>query len=76
METQKLQYNEDTYTEFSSIFKLSSKKTKSYKLYSLEHLNFEHAICFLNNLTLEGKSRATVLSYRRTLREFLSTFQK
>ncbi|MCU5054841.1 MULTISPECIES: hypothetical protein [Bacillus cereus group] len=46
------------------------KKQKSYKLYSLEHLHFEHAISFLNNLTLEGKSRATVLSYRRTITEF------
>lgn len=46
------------------------KKQKSYKLYSLEHLHFEHAISFLNKLTLEGKSRATVLSYRRTITEF------
>ncbi|MED2282666.1 site-specific integrase, partial [Bacillus thuringiensis] len=52
------------------------RKQKNYKLYSLKHLNFEHAICFLNNLTLEGKSRATVLSYRRTLREFFIYLSK
>ncbi|WP_431168319.1 site-specific integrase [Bacillus mycoides] len=52
------------------------RKQKSYKLYSLEHLNFEHAICFLNNLTLEGKSRATVLSYRRTIKEFFIYLSK
>ncbi|HDR4699669.1 site-specific integrase [Bacillus paranthracis] len=52
------------------------RKQKSYKLYSLEHLNFEHAICFLNNLTLEGKSRATVLSYRCTIKEFFIYLSK
>ncbi|MES5954577.1 site-specific integrase [Bacillus fungorum] len=52
------------------------KKQKGYKLYSLKHLHFEHAISFLNNLTLEGKSRATVLSYRRTIKEFFIYLSK
>ncbi|HFK1428719.1 MULTISPECIES: site-specific integrase [Bacillus] len=52
------------------------RKQKNYKLYSLEHLNYEHAICFLNNLTLEGKSRATVLSYRCTIKEFFIYLSK
>ncbi|WP_255258770.1 site-specific integrase [Bacillus pseudomycoides] len=52
------------------------RKQKNYKLYSLEHLNYEHAICFLNNLTLEGKSRATVLSYRRTIKELFIYLSK
>ncbi|PFD40357.1 hypothetical protein CN285_13855 [Bacillus cereus] len=52
------------------------RKQKNYKLYSLENLNYEHAICFLNNLTLEGKSRATVLSYRRTIKEFFIYLSK
>ncbi|PGS68220.1 hypothetical protein COC69_27045 [Bacillus cereus] len=52
------------------------QKQASYKLYSLQQLRLEYARDFLHHLTLEGKSRTTILSYRYTIKAFFIYLSK